>query len=638
MLFSCLKNTHSLSILIWIAQTPFYTNINNQRLFSPLIAKVLPGYWICWYASWPLWMVICFSLIYCITVVPILVLVHLAFRFCCRNPPEIWAQFDAIGTVLDQVKDIDCNELYVLIISYRSTMNLILSSIITTFYNINGVQESLDSTSIMICCNVILPILAFFSPIAFALARKFDITSKNDLSSDRTIGQLIKNNNIQDIIELEMFGLYLPQWPNEYWNIKNILNETPFESSMKQCNFQHMDFFVNKGIFSDDIAGNQRLSIAIKYMHKIPAQVLSDVFRWHFNRIIKDDEQCSYAESLLMAYVFDTKDLNNLSRLLINNAAFNNQKFSSWTHPKSGHTCLTYAITKNNAQFCEFLFDNDKISVEMIVDKPNSKTQMTPIMYCMDAKNIKVIKYLIENNASINNIHPKTGDTPLIWSINHDRYELTKLLIHKNVDAKKCHSLSNLSPLMCCIRGNNLHSFRLLIDYDTSVANQECKINLDELLGFKSTVDVLTQYETQRGKDYATYYYLILDCHDLILSQLSLVSESTLWQYRSCTIYTSHTEYEINDTGLSKQGSFLLKASDVEAIVFPTNKQNKRYLNVEFNLGPDGYIGMPNFSITCKGIKHGVEIMNPLTLAQALVAENIKIDDQILEHLLTLVV
>ena len=89
-----------------------------------------------------------------------------------------------------------------------------------------------------------------------------------------------------------------------------------------------------------------------------------------------------------------------------------------------------------------------------ILDMRN-KSGDTPLMVAALHKNLKVMKFLVENGAEVNTVNENSGDTALMLAVSEGYKDIVKFLIEKGANVNAVNSKSGYTVLMLAALGGS---------------------------------------------------------------------------------------------------------------------------------------------------------------------------------------
>jgi ankyrin repeat protein len=92
-----------------------------------------------------------------------------------------------------------------------------------------------------------------------------------------------------------------------------------------------------------------------------------------------------------------------------------------------GYNYIHIAAGKGNIALCSFLMEQG-VSIHSITTPPAEEIGLTPLFYAILAKDLEMIKFLINHGASVNH-RTASGETCLLFGLKHGNDESVKLLL-----------------------------------------------------------------------------------------------------------------------------------------------------------------------------------------------------------------
>ncbi|XP_039303113.1 serine/threonine-protein phosphatase 6 regulatory ankyrin repeat subunit B-like isoform X2 [Solenopsis invicta] len=150
-----------------------------------------------------------------------------------------------------------------------------------------------------------------------------------------------------------------------------------------------------------------------------------------------------------------------------------------------GRTPLHYAVENNHADVVRILVergadvnveDEDRITPLLLAGSAMNRTNRTEMIN----KFVKIVKILVDAEASVNAIHPETGNTALHRAVKLDSAEATILL--KDARPDKCNN-SGATPVHIAANRGNIETLRILLEAISSDVDKPDKLTIPDCWG-----------------------------------------------------------------------------------------------------------------------------------------------------------
>ncbi|XP_039303117.1 transient receptor potential channel pyrexia-like isoform X2 [Solenopsis invicta] len=151
-----------------------------------------------------------------------------------------------------------------------------------------------------------------------------------------------------------------------------------------------------------------------------------------------------------------------------------------------GRTPLHYAVENNHADVVRILVergadvnveDEDRITPLLLAGSAMNRTNRTEMIN----KFVKIVKILVDAEASVNAIHPETGNTALHRAVKLDSAEATKILL-KDARPDKCNN-SGATPVHIAANRGNIETLRILLEAISSDVDKPDKLTIPDCRG-----------------------------------------------------------------------------------------------------------------------------------------------------------
>jgi len=196
---------------------------------------------------------------------------------------------------------------------------------------------------------------------------------------------------------------------------------------------------------------------------------------------VKDGININMKECKKTAISYSVRNNNyNMFKYLVDNGA------------KVNNTLLTLAICNNNIEMNEFFKKQGALK--------EPKNTKKALRYAIFKKNLKGVKYLVENGVQLNNVEGNE-ESLLSQPILNNDFEMLEFLIKNDADINHIKNVDHGTFFTLAIQGGNMKIIKLLVENGAklNIANTWGKTELMTAAGYKNLE--ITKYLVENGAD-----------------------------------------------------------------------------------------------------------------------------------------
>ena len=340
------------------------------------------------------------------------------------------------------------------VLIYRALLSIILSFVILS------ILPTLETSSDLIYnMSVILCILSLFVPLCIIFLRCVGIIVHPDASIDRRIGTMVENDQIEDIMDLEMFGFNVDDATfirarynvdekihnnNDYNNNNSgIVNDVGFQHDLKEQKDAHGNFLIEHEVKIDGYSTSYGDTVWLRAAKKGKFERMKYCLKKGTN--INERDMASGETALIISVpncsrsrgvntdhdnVLRKQSVKILTWLLQHGADVN-------VKDKLGYTALFHAVNANvDIKVLTMLLNgwsNNRVNcvndVNNDVNMRQGSTGKTLLMIAIENQNIGVIRLLLDHPNVELQVRDNSGETEWVYCWKTNNYEIIKMYI-----------------------------------------------------------------------------------------------------------------------------------------------------------------------------------------------------------------